>query len=197
MISDCLFFFATGFAKYVGQLPVLKVDDNIELTQVHAVMRFIAKQFGFNGQSEMEITRADEVCELIYELRLCAVGHKDCYTTRYPDIVRHTIFRDFRNEKSMSKKVLMRKRLMDLSPLFLDKFARYLEESDGQYVAGPNITYADLALANFLLVWEDLISPDVLNDYPTLKALKEEILELPEIAEYIEKTKPIIVTTGA
>jgi len=138
----------------------------------------------------METARADQVVEMVYEIRLDAVGHKDCYTTKNPDIVRHTIFRDFRNENNMSKKVIMRKRLLeDTFPMYFTRFAEFLEDSGGEYVAGPNLTYADLVLANFLDVCEDNINPDILNDFPTLKALKEEIFEIPEIAAWIEETR--------
>lgn len=78
------------FSKHVGQLPILYVDERVELTQVHSVMRFVARQLGFNGKSEMETARADEVCELVYDLRLCAVAYKDSFTSKTPDIVRHT-----------------------------------------------------------------------------------------------------------
>ncbi|ODN01723.1 Glutathione S-transferase 3 [Orchesella cincta] len=178
------------FTKQVGQLPILLIDDKIELTQVHTVMRYVARELGFNGESELEEARADEAVELVYDLRLCAVAHKDCYTTVNPDIVSHTIFRDFRNEKSISKKVLMRKRLLEYTfPLYFSKFAQFLEDSGGEYLAGPNMTYADLAVANFLDVCEDNINPDILNDFPTLKALKEEIFEIPEVAEWVAQTK--------
>lgn len=78
------------FDKQVGQLPILYIDEQIELTQVHSVMRYVARQLGFNGNNELETARADEVCELVYDLRLCAVAYKDSFTTKTPDIVRHT-----------------------------------------------------------------------------------------------------------
>ncbi|CAL8092600.1 unnamed protein product [Orchesella dallaii] len=177
------------FSKHVGQLPILLIDDKIELSQVHTVMRYVARELGFNGETEYEEMRADEATELIYDLRLCAVAHKDCYTTDNPDIVRHTIFRDFKAEKNISKKVIMRKRLLvDHFPLYFAKFAQFLEDSGGEYLAGPNITYADLAVANFLDVCESHVNPDILNDFPTLKALKEEIFDIPEIAEWVAQT---------
>lgn len=180
----------TGFGKPVGQLPILSIDNNRVLTQVGSIMRHVAKQLGFNGQSEMETARADQVVEMLNELRLRAVGHKDCYATPNPDIVRHTFFTDFKNEESLSKKVIMRRRLLqDTFPMYLDKFAEFLEDSGGEYIAGPNLTYADLALVNFLDDCEGAINPDVLYDYPTLKGLKEEILEIPEIASYIAATR--------
>jgi hypothetical protein len=36
-------------------------------------------------------------------------------------------------------------------------------------IAGPSLTYADLALANFFDVAEDMVNPDCLKEYPTLK----------------------------
>src|SRR3989442_489151 len=98
-----------GFGKPVGELPILCIDNNRVLTQVDSIMRHVAKQLGFDGQSEMETARADQVVEMLNELRLHAVSHKNCFTIPNPDIVRHTFFYDFKNEESLSKKVIIRK----------------------------------------------------------------------------------------
>lgn len=46
----------------------------------------------------------------------------------------------------------MRKHLVeDYFPKYFTKFAELLEEAGGQWIAGPQLTYADLALANFLV----------------------------------------------
>jgi len=104
-----------GFSRHVGQLPIMFVDD-FELTQVHACVRYIARRYGFNGNTEKEAARADEATELIYDLRLCKkigdliffhhirgkchvilsclctglVAYKESFTPAHPDIVRHT-----------------------------------------------------------------------------------------------------------
>lgn len=51
------------------------------------------------------------------------------------------------------------------------------------------MTYADLALANFLDVSLDNVNPDVLNDYPALADLKDRVFAIPEIQEFIRSTR--------
>lgn len=63
--------------KQVGKLPPLYIDGKTELIQAHSIMRYTAKEMGFRGDTELEIARADEVVQMIYELRLCAVDNKD------------------------------------------------------------------------------------------------------------------------
>lgn len=66
--------------------------------------------------------------------------------------LRFLVFRDFHKEQSIVKKARMRKHLVeDYFPKYFTKFAELLEEAGGQWIAGPQLTYADLALANFLV----------------------------------------------
>ncbi|OXA60363.1 glutathione S-transferase 3 [Folsomia candida] len=181
------------FSKHVGQLPILCIDD-IVLTQVHACMRYIARRFGYNGTSEIEAARADEATELIYDLRLCCVAYKDSFQSNTPDVVRHTVFRDFANEKSIAKKALMRKDLLEIHfPKYFTKFAELLECAGGEWIAGSTLTYADLALANFFSVAEEMVNPDCLRDFPTLKKLKDDVFDIPQIQEWMVITKGIAV----
>ncbi|ODN01871.1 Glutathione S-transferase 3 [Orchesella cincta] len=175
------------FEKQMGRLPILCVDDKIELTQVASITQFVAKQLGFNGETEMDAARADEVHELLYDLRLYAANHlKSEKGPSDPDIFPHTVFRNVCNEANLSKKVLMKRSLLYIFPKYLDKINDVLQQSPGEYLAGQRITYADLAFTNFIDICEEMINPDLLNDYPCLRDLKEEILDIPEIREWME-----------
>lgn len=57
------------------------------------------------------------------------------------------------------------------------------------WITGDTLTYADLALANFLDVSEDNVNPDILNDYPALADLKERVFSIPEIQTFIGSTR--------
>lgn len=169
----------------MGQLPLLMFDDQ-ELSQVHTVIRFVAKRLGFNGLTDMDAARADEATDLVYDLRLCAVSYRECFTTKTPDIVRHTVFRDFNNEPSQKKKEPMRKDLLEKHiPKYFSKFEELIEEAGGKFVAGNVLTYADLAVVNFLDVATDFFGDDLLDGYPNLQALKDYIFDLPAIKEYV------------
>jgi len=110
------------------------------------------------------------------------------------------VFRDFAREPSIAKKALMRKDLLELHfPKYFTKFAELLDSSEGDWIAGATLTYADLALANFFDVAEDMVNPDVLKDYPTLKRLKDEVFEIPQIKEWIafsRKTTQVAYGSG-
>lgn len=97
------------------------------------------------------------------------------------------VFRDFNNEPSQKKKEPMRKDLLEVHiPKYLSKFEQLLEESGGKFIAGSVLTYADLVVANFLDVAVDLISPDILDDYPGLQTLKEFVFGMPAIQQFCE-----------
>lgn len=49
---------------------MLFVGDDFVLTQTLTVMRYLARRFGFNGEDGLEEARADEVADLVYDLRL-------------------------------------------------------------------------------------------------------------------------------
>ncbi|CAL8123520.1 unnamed protein product [Orchesella dallaii] len=178
------------FEKQMGRLPILQVDDKFELSQVASITQYVAKQFGFNGETEMDAARADEVHELLYDLRLCAATQlKSEKSPSDPDIFLHTVFRAVCNEANLSKKVLMKKSLLNIFPKYLEKINSLLQQSSGQYLAGDRITYADLAFANFMDICHTMVNPDLLNDYPCLQDLIDEVLDLPEIREWMDPSR--------
>lgn len=98
---------------------------------------------------------------------------------------RHTVFRDFSNAPESKAKDKMKEDFKTMHfPLYFAKFASLLQENGGEYVAGKNLTYGDLTLINFLEVIEDLVDPDCLAEFPTLKAHQQRIFDIPEIKEW-------------
>lgn len=133
------------------------------------------------------------MAELIYFHAGC-VAYKDSFKSLTPDVVRHTVFRDFAREQSIAKKALMRKDLLEIHfPKYFTKFAELLETAGGEWIAGPNLTYADLALANFFDVAEDMVNPDCLREFPTLKRLKDDVFAIPQVVEWIATSRGIAI----
>lgn len=84
----------------------------------------------------------------------------------------------------------MRRDMLEIHfPKYFNKFTELLEISGGQWIAGPNLTYADLALANFFDVAEEMVNPDVLKEFPSLKKLKDDVFAIPQINEWIRATR--------
>jgi len=101
-----------------------------------------------------------------------------------------SVFRDFNQEPSIVKKAIMRKDLLEVHfPKYFAKFQELLDLSGGEWIAGPTLTYADLALANFIDVAEEMVNPDCLKDFPDLKRLKESIFEIPQVKEWTSTTR--------
>lgn len=69
-------------------------------------------------------------------------------------------------------------------PLYFNKFDELLSQSEGEWIAGTELTYGDFVLANFLDIAEDLVDPRCLDEFPKLNELKKKVLALPEIAEW-------------
>jgi len=130
----------------------------------------------------------------LHELKMIvtdAVGfHGTHFQSKTPDIVRHTVFRDFNNEPESPEKETMRNELKEnYLPSYLTKFSSLLEKSGEQYFTGNSPTYADLAFANCVNIIEEFVDPNCLEAYPNLKALQEDVCNIPEIKEFIEEFK--------
>jgi glutathione S-transferase len=108
------------------------------------------------------------------------------------------VFRDFAREPSIAKKALMRKDLLELHfPKYFTKFAELLDSSDGDWIAGNTLTYADLALANFFDVAEDMVNPDCLKEYPSLQKLKDDVFAIPQVQDWITFSRGNVNKTAA
>ncbi|OXA58367.1 glutathione S-transferase 2 isoform X2 [Folsomia candida] len=177
---------AGGRSRFIAQFPILMVGDEFVITQPLTVMRYVARRYGFNGTNELEEARSDEIADLVYDIRLRATDYEGkCFKSATPDILRHTVFRDFRNEPDGPKKEKMRDELRNMwFPLYFQKFTDIYNASSGEWVTGDSLTYGDLILANFLDIAEDLVDPTCLDEFPKLKELKDKVLALPAIMEW-------------
>lgn len=68
ILKHRMIFFAES--KFVPQFPVLVMGEDFAITQPLTVLRFVARKFGYNGETALEEARADEASDLIYDLRL-------------------------------------------------------------------------------------------------------------------------------
>jgi hypothetical protein len=69
-------------------------------------------------------------------------------------------------------------------PLYFAKFNDLLESSGGEWSCGPNLTYGDFVLANFLDIAEEMVDPNCLDEFPKLRELKERVLNIREIVMF-------------
>lgn len=89
---------------------------------------------------------------------------------------------------------------------FLSRYNSFLDSNKRQWLIGDTVstpyliicekphmdhrfqvTWADIALAEYLSVCEDGFDSDLLSGYPKLKNFVQQVFELPRIKEYIQK----------
>ncbi|XP_078579122.1 hematopoietic prostaglandin D synthase-like [Branchiostoma floridae x Branchiostoma japonicum] len=152
----------------MGQAPVLDVDGTM-ICQSVAIARFIAKESGLAGKTNMEQARADMMVDGFGDM----VNKMADYVWYEPD---------------EAKKAEKKKTFYDTTlPEFLGYFEKLLVANNGgDFFVGDGLTHADVF---FLSLSDDITAekPDVLGPYPKLAALAERIKTYPGIKEWLAK----------
>ncbi|KAK3608732.1 hypothetical protein CHS0354_000997 [Potamilus streckersoni] len=149
-------------------LPVLEIDGKM-MTQSHAIIRYLAREYGFNGTDNMETFRIDEIHEAIVELQ------RELYK--------------FHFENDEAKKKEVRQSLVDtIIPKFMNFFERRITENhrSGGYFVGDGITLADVLVYNIIFNIEksQMVS---LDNWPKTAALCKKVASHPKIADWLKK----------
>ncbi|XP_053402365.1 glutathione S-transferase 1-like isoform X1 [Mercenaria mercenaria] len=149
-----------------GQAPVLLVDGKT-LAQSGAIARFLAREFGLAGKNSWEQGMVDQYMELATEMM--------------DEIVKWYF------EKDEEKK---KERLKNLNeavyPKYLGLFQNALEQNGGNYFVGTELTAADLAVLD-IFDTPMYYTPNFMDSFPKLKAHRERIASLENLANYIKK----------
>ena len=91
-------------------------------------------------------------------------------------------------EADLEKRQVIIKGLMtDLFPNYLKKFNEIVEASGGPFLLGADYSWADFFLANYLEIFEEFMTPNLLDNYAGLKKQKEAVFGIPQIKEYVAK----------
>jgi len=155
-----------------GQIPILEVE-GVKLCQSRAIARYLARQFGFAGETDLDRARADMIVDCLEDVRRPSV--------------------DFYHEKDPSKQAERKEKLVkETVPAALLSFEKLLIENKGgdSYFVGDKITWADIGFAD-LCCWLSSLKVEVqFDNVPKLKALKERVESTPKIAEWI-KNRPV------
>ncbi len=154
----------------LGSVPVLEVD-GVAITQTSSMLRYVARL------GKLDLYPADPYLALVVDSALDTVN----------DTLSHALTPSL-FERDMDKKLAMRAELVR-GPMRLAY--RYLETliatSGGPFVAGPQISIADLVIAAQILQIEsgklDGVTPEHLAEYPALLALKDAYLADPRVQQ--------------
>jgi len=152
-----------------GQVPTLQIggDKGLVLSQSRAIDRYLAKQFGYMGSSAIEEQLIDSVGEAIRDLR-------DTY---------------FKAKDNPEEKAKFWSDNLPRACRYLNRFAtNHGTSSDHNTFVGSGITLADVQFYHFLSLFDDQDSvTKTLAPYPTLKAIRKNFGDQPQIQEWIAK----------
>jgi len=141
-----------------GQVPVLEWQGNT-ITQSYTIFRFLARQFGLYGKSDIEGAKADMIVDAVIDIANAVMGAKT----------------DEEKQKLWSETM----------PRHLGNLEKILKANGGEYFTG-SFTYADIVMMNR---WYSLSTDYAshLEAFPLLKAHYERISSRPGIAAWIKK----------
>jgi len=153
----------------MGQLPVLDVD-GCKLCQSTAIGRYLAKEFGIAGKTNLDQALADMLME----------GVGDMWGALNP-----TYMAKFNNPAG--EKELWNKFKQDHLKTFLDRYSNFLKQNKTGWFVGKEITWADIGIAEFLNCLQECFDPEALAGHSDMKQFMEKVFALPKIKEYVAK----------
>ncbi|XP_077991497.1 hematopoietic prostaglandin D synthase-like [Glandiceps talaboti] len=153
-----------------GQMPILKVDDEV-IAQTYAISRYLANEFGFAGQNNLQKAKVDMI------------------VTAVDDLYSPLVFNNWYEKDEDRKAAWFDNFKTKTLPNGLKLIQNQLEANNGGdgYFVGESLTMADLTFVDRIDLMRKFSADNVLDDFPKLKALKERVEALPKIAEWIKK----------
>ncbi|XP_046392667.1 glutathione S-transferase-like [Ischnura elegans] len=149
-----------------GKAPTLEIDGKV-LHQSVAISRYLAKQLKLAGDNDWESLECDIMVDTIGDLRAQIAAY----------------YYDKENPNRGTKKDLLVKETV---PFYLQKLDAVVAKNNG-YLANGKLTWADLFFVSILDYLEAMMEMSFTEHYANLKALKEKVLALPAIKEWVEK----------
>ena len=155
-----------------GKLPILSID-GVVYSQSFAIGRHLAEKFGYAGKTELEKLKADMIVH--------------CCEDLIPPMIK------IREEKDEEKKAALTAKFRDedLKQFFtnIDKLLKENNGGDGFFV-GDSLTWADLTFyqyVTFIKFHGGIDYEPFLAAFPKLKALRERVEKVPQIAAWMAK----------
>ncbi|XP_062579790.1 S-crystallin SL11-like [Saccostrea cucullata] len=147
-------------------MPVLEIDGK-KIPQSRAIERFLAREFGLYGKTNMESCCVDVICETVND---------------FFESLRPVMF-----EKDEAKKAELMKKFHEQVPVYMKRIEDRLSLNGGGngFLVGPSLTLADLTFLRSL----DAFDKFGLKLTDKLEALRKRIESLPKIQEYL-KSRP-------
>lgn len=89
-----------------------------------------------------------------------------------------------------TKKTRIENYLSVITPKYFSRFNRMLENNDGKWLVGQNVTFADVRLVNHIEFFSEMTQTDLIERYSHLKELVENVKEIPRVKKWMS-TRPV------
>jgi len=157
----------------MGQMPVLEVDGK-QLCQSTAICRYLARQIGLAGKTNWDMARADMLADGVLDMW----GHlKSVYLPKLQG-----------NQESADENwaIFAETHLK----VFLERYKKFLDENGTGWFVGNELTWADIAVAEFLSVLQDCFNKNALDSHAELKPFVDKVFSLPQLKTYVANRPP-------
>ena len=154
-------------ATPLGQLPLLEVEGET-LAQSVAIARYLARQHGLAGNTEIAAAQADMVIDSLADIMGPVAA--------------------MMRETDEQRKADMKTRFSsETLPGWLTMLERLLTRRGGKYFAGGELTWADLAVFNVIDNMNGRLADFNIEDYPNLENLTVMVRDLPNIKKWLQE----------
>ncbi|XP_014771129.1 S-crystallin 3-like [Octopus bimaculoides] len=161
-----------------GMMPMLEFDNKTQYIQSMAITRYLSREFGFHGNTNMEMARVELISDCFNEIM-------DDYMRMYQDSSGAIVFKKDSDPNVARAKTL---RFETTCERILPFMEETLQKYDGGnlFFMGEKMTMADMmcfcALENPMRE-----NPALLNCYPKLQALRNRVMSHHTIAPYLTR----------
>ncbi|GAB1598756.1 S-crystallin 3 [Argonauta hians] len=161
-----------------SMMPMLELDNRTQIPQSMAMARYLAREFGFHGRSNIEMARVDYISDCFYDIL-------DDYLRMFQDSKCRMMFQ---RSRSSSGSAEQRSRYRETCRRILPFMEKTLEmrNNGNQFFMGDQLTMADMmcycALENPLME-----EPSLLSSYPKLQSLRNRVMSHPKMSHYLQK----------
>ncbi|GMS94813.1 hypothetical protein PENTCL1PPCAC_16988, partial [Pristionchus entomophagus] len=155
----------------LGTLPVLSVD-GVEFGQTQAILRYLAREFGFAGPSPLSSALADSLADQMADLMTAIFPWHGCNVGFFPG-----------DKAALYQSVFIPAR--DKNFTFFEKALS--KSSTGWLASTPSLTHADIFVGCVVEMLLRLVpEPEkLLSDYPLIAAHQKKFLAIPKVANHI------------
>jgi len=159
----------------LGKCPFLVIDDGkskITLSESHAIIRYLARQWGYAGESLLDQCKVDMITDAVED-----------------QVVRACVL--IRREQDPDKKAERVKLFADEGfPTILGHLEEQLKANKGGdgFFVGDKMTWADILFTQWMdWVPDGVKVPIPFDKFPKLKALFTRVRSDPKIADWLKK----------